>query len=266
MNGTEIVLHYNKLMHFLFLSNFDVITNFHLYPGQNVAMISNTWSVAIEEQFYLFWPLLFYFLKPNFYKYIFPLAIAVSLGFRLFNEADKTVIYFHSLSALNDLATGGLVAYLSLNSKRFLAFIQTMKKGNILLVYLSGFLFLLANRQLHGIPIVHSFVRIFDALFFAFVILEQNFALHSFKKFGDWNFIARLGTISYGLYLLHPLCLMASEIGWRYLPVEQHAFWVHIVRGIIALILCIVVSMISFRFFESFFLKWKTKFAVVQSH
>lgn len=46
----------NPLNYLLFLSNFDVLS---LGKGQGAMSINITWSVAIKEQFYIVWPLLF---------------------------------------------------------------------------------------------------------------------------------------------------------------------------------------------------------------
>ena len=69
----------NPLSYLLFLSNFDVLS---LGEGRGAMSINITWSVAIEEQFYIVWPLLFFFLPTRFYKFIFPTIILVSLWFR----------------------------------------------------------------------------------------------------------------------------------------------------------------------------------------
>ena len=42
-----------------------------------------------------------------------------------------------------------------------------------------------------------------NAIFFAFVILEQTYAPNSFFKGGDSQIATHLGRISYGLYLWH---------------------------------------------------------------
>ncbi len=55
------------LYYFTFLSNFDAIYVHDFFPGQSSPVEAITWSVAIEEQFYIIWPLLFYFIPKKYY-------------------------------------------------------------------------------------------------------------------------------------------------------------------------------------------------------
>jgi peptidoglycan/LPS O-acetylase OafA/YrhL len=63
--------------YFTFLANFDSIHISQHCPGESAMTQGIVWSVAIEEQFYIFWPLLFRLL-PAFKQWlIFPLVIHV---------------------------------------------------------------------------------------------------------------------------------------------------------------------------------------------
>lgn len=251
---------YTKWMHFLFLSNFDVIRAIHLFPGHNAVMISITWSVAIEEQFYLVWPLLFGFIPKKYYRYIFPFIILISLLFRMLQQDDITVLYFHTLSVMNDLAIGGYAAYLTLNNRWFLKFFTTLKKASIILVYITGFFLLLFHGDLIRIAHLGIFIRIFDSLFFVFIIMEQNFSPHSFKKFGDWNILSDLGKITYGLYLLHPVCIQFIELTWNYFFPHADPFYSLLIKGCLSFGCSVLICTLSYRYFESYFLKIKERF------
>ncbi len=251
---------YATWMHFIFLSNFDIIRAINLFPGQNVAMISITWSVAIEEQFYLVWPLLFRFIPVKYYRFIFPAVILASLFFRLVHEHERTVLYFHTLSVINDLAIGGYAAYLCLYNQHFLPKLKAIKRAPIVLAYLLGFTLLIYEGTLQKITTFSVFVRIFESLFFIFIILEQNFSDHSIKKYGDWKLLASLGRITYGLYLLHPICIQFVELGWRYAFPAVDQFSSQLIRGLLALGFSILVCTFSYRYFEDYFLRLKEKF------
>ena len=62
----------------LFLNNFDRIIN----GPPDSSVLSVLWSVAIEEQFYLVWPLLFLIVPPRKYHFIFLGIILLSIVYR----------------------------------------------------------------------------------------------------------------------------------------------------------------------------------------
>src|ERR1035437_1430962 len=78
-----------------------------------------TWSVSVEEQFYLFWPLLFTFLPTRYWVHLIILTILGSVAFRICYYNDNVFLYFHSLSVLLDLGIGGLFAYLIKTQNKF---------------------------------------------------------------------------------------------------------------------------------------------------
>ncbi len=124
----------NPLLYFLFLGNFDVINiNHNGIPG---AMSTNiTWSVAIEEQFYLVWVTLFYGLKYRFYKYLFPSIVLGSLFFRFWFREDGAITYFHTFSVISDMAIGGGCAYLAINRQGFTDFFRNLNRNWIFVFY-----------------------------------------------------------------------------------------------------------------------------------
>lgn len=67
--GMNHTLESSVFYHLTFLSNFDVInvTKYHL--GSDAISQNVTWSVSVEEQFYLFWPMIFVFLPKRFWEY-----------------------------------------------------------------------------------------------------------------------------------------------------------------------------------------------------
>lgn len=127
----------NPLYYFTFLSNFDVLRIYH--SGTLDFLPSTvTWSVAIEEQFYLVWPVLFILAKPKWYRYIFPLVILLSYVFRIYYRNDEHTLYFHSLSVCGDLGLGGMAAWLSIHSDRFRNFFRDQTSPMRLSIYASG--------------------------------------------------------------------------------------------------------------------------------
>jgi len=255
---------YRNIMEFCFLTNFDMINLLENFPGKDSIMVNITWSVAIEEQFYLVWPLLFFFIKEKYYWCIFPVVISGSLIFRLLHMDDGLVLWLHTISVINDMAIGGLAAYSALYYQRFLEGIKALKRIWIIIIYVCGFS-LIYLQQLLPVPDWYtSTARILTTAFFAFIILEQNYSQHSFKKYSDWKLLSFLGTLTYGLYLLHQICIHFVSLLWEKLPFHFNIHSAAFMIGFISFLLSFLVSYISYSYFESYFLRLKNKFSFLQ--
>lgn len=249
----------NPGYYFAYLGNFDVL-RIYKTGGLDFAPSTVTWSVAIEEQFYVVWPLLFYITSPKVYKYIFPFVLLCSYIFRMYHQADENILYFHTLSVCGDLALGGYAAYLSINNKKFIAFFKHQSfitRAAFYVLGLIGLYFL----QLLNTTYWQAGGRLLQTLFFAYIILDQNFATSDRLKFSNWKFISRIGKYTYGLYLYHTLVIMfvltiASKIMHIDILNARNLY----LAGIVSFPLSILVSYISYKYFESIFLKIKLRY------
>lgn len=69
-------------------------------------------------------------------------------------------------------------------------------RTGIMIVYVFGFGIIIFQTQIEFIlPVYKKFDDILPAVFFAFIILEQNYSNHSFLKFGQIKFMTYLGKI-----------------------------------------------------------------------
>ncbi len=245
----------------LFLSNFDVIHIEKNFPGLNFSLLSNTWSVAIEEQFYIIWPLLLYFIPKNLYPFTFTATLILSLIFRYLHVQDETILYYHSLSVCGDLALGGLCAYYSIYSSGFKLFFEKLSQPSILGTYVVGMLWLIYSNGTNNSSYVPVFTRFLSTLFFAFIVLEQNYSKASFYKFSKSNLLNFWGKYTYGLYLLHPIALLVSDILLRTTRITNlDNPIVSVFRGFLSLGISLLLSYVSYEFYESYFLRLKKKY------
>ena len=247
------------LRYLTFNSNFDIMHR-HSYPSPVLAVL---WSLAIEEQFYLFWPIILLLVPRKHVPTTLFIFVAGSLLYRVASTnplADR-----HSLSAVIYLATGCLLAYASSFSAKFLYDMHRLPRTIICAVYLAGF-FLMSIDQMADYHLRHSgtmpmvrsayqFVRlVFQASFFAFVIGEQNFSAHSFFKIGRLKRVSILGKYTYGLYLLHmiPICIV------KYVPIDlASATIVYFVKVSASFVGVLILGYVSYTYFERHFLKLK---------
>jgi peptidoglycan/LPS O-acetylase OafA/YrhL len=250
--------------YFLFLSNFDIIDIYHYNETMALGPVLVTWSVAVEEQFYLTWPLFFAFVPKRFYLLIFIVLISLSLVFRYYHLHDKPLLSYHSFIVCADLSIGGLCAYCAIYYKKFILFFENLSKKQLVLVYIIGFLGLLFLPILsEKYDMLLFFSRFINTLFFAFIILEQNYGLHSFYKFSELKTLTYWGKYTYGLYLIHNIVLLFIFMGLSpkllNIDYESH-FLPTLLVSFIGIILSMMVSYISYEYFEKRFLRLKERF------
>jgi peptidoglycan/LPS O-acetylase OafA/YrhL len=254
----------------LFLSNFGTLYAF------SPLFLAITWSVSIEEQFYVVWPQLFARVPRRAFAWIFVGVVIVSLGFRAVCRNSPLVLMGHTFSVMSDLAVGGLVAYAAMNSRRFLRTAAQLPRWQVGLAYAIGLTILLYRDAVYQIQttsvvllrlgsLLVIFRRLILSVFFAFIILEQNWAEHSLIKVSRFKRISHLGRYTYGLYLLHPLGLLLASVLLRMPAQGTTAYGPGVTRGLLGLGLSLVLSIASYHAYEMPFLKLKTRFAHLAS-
>ena len=190
---------------------------FAAFGGQRVATMQHTWSLAVEEQFYLLWPAIFWLLAKNPARLMKGLAAAIlavwayrwlALGLH-FNE---TYIYETFESRADALAIGCLLAIAN-REKRIPRWLIDWKWiGPLALVVIC----VSSATALNGARYAWAIV----ALAFAGILI-QSVAHHQSRWYSwlEWRPMRALGIISYSLYLYHPFANhLPSAV--RILPVE----------------------------------------------
>ncbi|HSB92378.1 MAG TPA: acyltransferase [Flavitalea sp.] len=255
----------NAWYYLFFAANFDYM---HIWPSMpNALMLSVLWSVAVEEQFYLTWPLILGAISLRRYKFVFPAIMLFSLVFRSFytssTEEVYAVRYFHTFSVIGDMALGGLFAYLCSYESKFKKFVVEMPKAIIAIIYVAAIGISIFKHVIFtsGVPVI--FERLVIGFFFGMIILEQNFSRKSFFKMGQFKTISKLGVYTYGLYCLHLIGMYLSQKLTTALQLDQTRTMVAYGSVLVALLFSIGISLASYHFFEKWFLTIKSKFAVI---
>jgi peptidoglycan/LPS O-acetylase OafA/YrhL len=240
-----------------FLSNYDVI---HLGLAHGAMSTNITWSVAIEEQFYLCWPVLFVLFRPRCLPVALLTIIAGSWIFRYSHAANPMVVYFHTASVISDMAVGGLLAWLVFRSPSFRRRLEDIPQTVIAVVYFVGTLLLVYAYDYHSGPAQTASSRLIFSLLFAFVIGEQCYARHSVVKMQRFDRVTRLGKYTYGLYLLHPIALTLVSSALRVAHITEKSTLGSILTGSAGLVLTLALAWASYRYFEQRFLRLKDLF------
>lgn len=174
-----------------------------------------SWSLCIEEQFYLLLPLLFFVWRRTIAPWFWVLVLATSVGFRLqiylsqggLNLADAAYqIQFPAHTHLDGLAAG---LFLASTSKYWRAW---SRRFSIIFAALGGLLLLVVpifgNAELAGF----SAVWMFTALGLGFAaLLPLAYACPRPKFPGGGLVVEKIALWSYGIYLWNNLVFRAAE-------------------------------------------------------
>ncbi|MEJ7627743.1 MAG: acyltransferase [Ferruginibacter sp.] len=252
----------NPWYYIFFINNFDYIQK-GLPDATGLGVL---WSIAIEEQFYLAWPLILSFFPIKKFWIPFSIIIAGSFIYRALN--DVPILHeMHTLSCIGDMAIGALGAWLIIEKPAFLKYFNALSRIRIIFIY-----FLLISILLlrDDILLNNYFIRIFERSFIAvvmlLVILEQCYSKNSFYKMSSFRIPSKLGLATYGLYCLHFIIISAVIGVTAKLGINKNLWQVLFLETGLALFITIIVSWISYKYFETPFLTLKEKFSYIKKH
>ena len=249
MLGMPFEIRYNWYEAFFYLVFFLANVFSHLFrPG---AILEVLWSIGIEEQFYLMIaPLLFFIAKGRILKVL----IALSAGyFVIFHLEFVTflrrfdMLYFY-------LFFGGIVAIME--EKKQLEFLKSsvfipMGIVTVIVLYFFTDIFRFEILWLYNL-----FTMVFFGLFIH-TIAHNNYGVEVRNR--KLNY---LGQISYGIYMYHIIAM--DVVIFIFLKIQQMKIFSDLVMvlliNILTFVLTIIISHVSYKYFETYFLKLKIKF------
>lgn len=183
-----------------FVSNFALWDEAGYFDSAaNTKPLLHLWSLGIEEQFYIVWPLLLGFVwkrKHNFLV-ITLLIAAASFAINVYTvKGDEVAAFYSPLSRFWELMIGGILAYSTLHNRQYLIKNPDRRSLIGLLLIVTAILFLNENREFPG------WWALFPSIGAFFVISAGGNARLNRDLLGS-RVLVWCGLISYPLYLWH---------------------------------------------------------------
>ncbi|HEX4769184.1 MAG TPA: acyltransferase [Bryobacteraceae bacterium] len=226
----------------IFLQNF-------LPSWPALGTFNQTWSLCVEEHFYLLWPLAVFFLPRRILPGVLVAVLCLSPVLRWYaidHGIAPKLLYTASPFRFDSIALGSLIAFfttkgtLSLNMMR-----RVGPAAAILGASLVTWIFLHQDEWGQLSVFVYSWLALASGGILLIALAFRNGAVGAFLR---WSPLRYIGKISYGLYMLHPFVF-----GYIALKMKGSA-------GLaVALLISFVAAMSSWHFMETPILRLKNR-------
>ena len=248
----------NVLYFISFIVNFYTIENGTHY----LFFLVFLWSISIEEQFYIFWAFILKFLI-KYLNLISLIMVVISILFRSYYtilNPSNDMLYFHTCSAIGNFGIGSFLAVSCFRKTKLFNFLKTLNKTQKLTFYTLFIFSIFFYDFIFSKSAFIIFERIFFSIFFGLIIVDQGFNSKITIQLGKSIFLNYLGKISYGLYCYHGIVITILVFVVDSFSFPNSFFLSLFVYPILILTFTIFIANLSFKYFESKFLKIKKKY------
>lgn len=235
---------------------FYYVNYYNAIEGHQSISVAHLWSLAIEEQFYLLWPVLFLFLIKMKRTLIYTTLLGIIMAVAVWRSVAYSYLDFGASYAYNafdtradNLLIGCLLAFLIRNATWKNTF-QSLTSKPIYILFILFLLYLSQNVSSNHYRYGPGFT--IDAVLLAILLVQLIRASQSkWLHFLEHPISIYLGKISYPLYLWHIWGLQAGA------KIFNNNQFFSVSSGII---ISIILASLSYHIVEKTFLKLKKRF------
>ncbi len=243
--------------YFFYLQSFSISNN--LQPYFCNTLMGHTWSLSVEEIFYLFWPAVIFMISKRNVVRVCVLSSIFSLGYKFVQVYTGTeeLAFFSLFGNLDALMAGSLLC-LYVGNLTNLEFTRMHRVFLLLLLAVALFFMVLQYVQLDRSSLFLG--RVFLSMsviwlsFFVilFLITPQS---HSslLNSIFDSRILIYVGKISYGLYLYHFVVYMFIASFFYHYDIDLDPIVIFLIKVSVTF----VVASASWLFIEKPILSWK---------
>lgn len=251
--------------------------NYIALNSQWLGKVDHLWSLAVEEQYYLFFPFVLLLIPFKNIKHLLIGMIVVSVGLRallFFKGIDWLVPYVLMPTCLDAFGLGGLLAYTQFYNKESAMRAFSSAWG----LLLSIALYTITCLAIDQIASSHNwlsviFLRLSESILSVFLIgslIQPNtFIAKKLSAIFETDVLVFIGKISYGVYIFHNLIYnpyhekpdsFISKVLNKFESVSPAILGSEIFKILFLFGLTIIVSSVSWFLFEKPINKLKHKF------
>jgi peptidoglycan/LPS O-acetylase OafA/YrhL len=230
----------------------------HAVFGRPESIAFPLWTVSIEEQFYLIWPLMVKVFERRgliVSGVILFLLATVCRVFFVLAGVSGGYVYYGSTARCDSIALGILIALFADRLPKLASGMRFMLVGG------GAVAWIISSAWLTDQP---GPIRMREVLGRLIISLASGAmlygCLHSESKLLTGTWVVRLGKVSYGLYLLHLTGLLLAKTLFH--PTSGAAI---LITKAVGFVFTVILALASYRWVESPFLQLKDRFARVLS-
>jgi len=232
------------------------------------AGINHFWSLSVEEQFYILWPILIYFFRNRKLLLLCFTTIAISILIRnvlYLNNVSDAALYILSITRADSLALGGAIAILI----RSIAGIKLLKNYTLPILVTSSLLLILGVLFTKSVNPYTSFFTtigytIVDFICGSIIVLSLSNLMDVNNLFSR-PILRFFGKYSYSMYIFHyPIYLIYTSYLNKHN--SQPSIGLDILASCLTILSTIILSLATWNLLEKRILALKRNFGKGLEH